>query len=108
MGVVMLFVPAGPIGWVAGIAIGIYIDSITTNILDEIFGKGAYVSILNASGYVMGTAVNIETMLRQYAENVREIEQQISRAKTIRKSTEASMIEADENLKFAEEWLKGV
>ena len=108
LGEVMLFVPAGPIGWVAGIAIGIYIDAITTNLLDEIFGKGSYASILNASGYVMGTAVNIETMLRQYAENVREIDQQISRAKAIRKYTEASMIEVDENLKFAEEMLKGV
>lgn len=65
-----LFLPTGPIGWVAGIAIGIYMNAVCTNFLDEVYGKGIYKEILDASGYVMGTSCNIKCMLGEFEEHV--------------------------------------
>lgn len=59
MGAVTIFLPAGPIGFVAGVAVGIYFDTLCKNILDEIWGTGAYGEILNASGYVYGMTMNL-------------------------------------------------
>jgi len=51
-----LFLPAGAIGFIAGMAIGIYINAALTNVLDEIFGKGAYREILIADGHIVRTS----------------------------------------------------
>jgi len=59
MGAITLFLPGGVVGFIAGFAIGIYISSVLTNVLDEVFGKGAYLSILQSSGYILGTTRNL-------------------------------------------------
>lgn len=80
---VTLFLPAGAIGYVAGMAIGVYIRSTTKNILDEVFGKGFYEQVLHASGYIYGTstaladAVQIITVNQEkVVSNLRKIEKQ--------------------------------
>ena len=40
------------------------------NTLDEVFGKGAYREIMNASGYVAATSQNTAGLLSVIAENV--------------------------------------
>ena len=59
MGAITIFLPGGAVGFVSGMAIGIYINKICSNILDEIYGKGAYGTILNSSGYVYGMTLNL-------------------------------------------------
>lgn len=66
---ITLFLPGGPIGFVAGMAIGIYVNSALTNILDEIFGKGAHLSMLTSSGYVMGVSRNLIDLVDRMARN---------------------------------------
>lgn len=66
MGAITLFLPAGPLGFVAGFAIGIYLNAALTNILDEIFGKGAYLEILTAGGYILGTSMNLSAALQEF------------------------------------------
>ena len=56
---VTLFMPTGIMGFVGGMAVGIYVNAASQNILDEVFGKGAYREILNSSGYVMATCSNL-------------------------------------------------
>lgn len=69
MAAVAIFLPQGVIGFVAGMAIGIYISTTCTNILDEIFGKGAYGAILNASGYVYGMTFNLADYYEKIEKN---------------------------------------
>ncbi|SFB19913.1 MULTISPECIES: hypothetical protein [unclassified Bacillus (in: firmicutes)] len=65
MAAVTIFLPGGAIGFVAGMAIGIYVNKTVTNILDEVFGKGAFAEILHASGYVYGMSVSLEDSLKK-------------------------------------------
>ncbi len=69
MGAITVFLPLGPIGFVAGMAIGLYIDKACKNILDEIYGDGAYGAILNASGYVYGEVRNLSEYYKEIKEN---------------------------------------
>lgn len=55
MSAVTIFFPGGFWGWICGIAIGIYINKVCVNVLDEIFGNGAYGAILDSAGYIYGT-----------------------------------------------------
>lgn len=80
MGTVTLFLPAGALGFVAGMGIGIYINSTCTNVLDEIYGKGAYGEILNSSGFIYGTTVNLENSIKEIHKDERMIE--VNRRKT--------------------------
>lgn len=59
MGAVTIFLPGGVIGFASGMAIGVYFNQVCTNLLDEVFGKGAYGAILNASGYIYGMTFNL-------------------------------------------------
>ena len=70
---VSIFLPQGPLGFVAGLAVGIYLDRTFINILDEIFGKGAYIEILHSSGYVYGTALSLQESLKQIEEEEAKI-----------------------------------
>jgi hypothetical protein len=63
---ITLFLPAGPVGVIAGCAIGMYLNETLKNVLDEVFGKGAYREILIAGGYTMGTATNLSEALQQF------------------------------------------
>jgi hypothetical protein len=69
MGVITLFLPGGAVGFVGGFAIGIYLNSALTNILDEVFGKGAYFEILTAGGYIMGTSMNLSDAMKAFGED---------------------------------------
>jgi hypothetical protein len=55
-----------PVTGVAGVAIGVYVNAVLKNVLDEVFGKGAYREILIAGGYTMGTAMNLAEALEQF------------------------------------------
>lgn len=79
---VTIFIPGGIIGFIGGVAIGIYFNQVCKNILDELFGKGAYGAILNSSGYVYGMTFNlneyyktIEINERATSSNLREARQ---------------------------------
>ena len=69
MGAITIFLPVGAVGFVAGFAIGMYLNATLTNVLDEIFGKGAYREILVASGCVMGTSMNLAEAMRVFADD---------------------------------------
>jgi hypothetical protein len=60
-----LFLPGGLLGVCGGRVIGIYIDTVLTNILDEVFGKGAYREILHASGFVLGTSIALAAAIKE-------------------------------------------
>lgn len=70
---ITLFLPGGIIGFVAGMAIGMYINAVCTNVLDEVFGKGAYEQILHSCGYVTGTAKNMTEILKKLDENSKKV-----------------------------------
>ena len=70
---ISLFLPAGPLGFIAGLAIGIYVDAVLGNILDEIFGKGAYQEILFSSGYIYATSQNLSDALRQISTDRKQL-----------------------------------
>jgi len=79
-----LFLSGGPLGFAAGMAIGMYLNASLTNILDEIFGKGAYKRILISSGYVMGNAASlVETVekLEKHEQTICHTRKRISRKK---------------------------
>lgn len=80
MGGITILLPGGALGFVAGMAIGIYFNAVLTNILDEIFGEGAFLAIMDASGYVVGTSKSlvdavseIETDERRIAETANKV-----------------------------------
>ncbi len=75
LGAVTIFLPGGVIGFAAGVAIGVYISAVCTNVLDEIYGKGAYGEILNASGYVYGMTFN----LAEYYDKIEKYNKQTQR-----------------------------
>lgn len=59
----------GPIGFAVGMTIGVYVNAVVGNLLDEIFGKGFYNELLNAEGYILGTTKNISEALQEFKES---------------------------------------
>lgn len=80
---VTIFIPGGAIGFVAGVAIGLYVDKVSSNILDEIYGKGAYGAILDSSGYVCGLTFNLEEYYQKIQQNNLITKNNINYAKNI-------------------------
>ncbi|MCM1124131.1 MAG: hypothetical protein NC416_16240 [Eubacterium sp.] len=80
---VMIFMPDKVIGFVAGMAVGIYFNAVCTNVLDEIFGKGAYGAILNASGYVYGMTFNLAEYYEKIEANNRNVRVNTQKAEDI-------------------------
>lgn len=78
---VTLFLPAGPLGFVAGIAVGIYVDTVCGNVLEEIYGKGAYGAILDAAGYTYGMTVNLQVTIEKISTNSKKTNSNIRQAK---------------------------
>ncbi len=74
---VTIFLPAGPLGIIGGLAVGIYLNATCTNLLDEIFGKGAYGAILDASGYIYGTTYNLGEQLKEIEQNAKRTQQHL-------------------------------
>lgn len=95
MGGITLFLAGFPLGTVMGVAIGVYINSVCTNILDEVFGKGAYEQILHATGYTAGTARNINEMLKEFAQNVNKIATNNNRSGVHLKSSKTKLDEIE-------------
>jgi hypothetical protein len=81
---ITLFLPAGPIGFMAGMAIGVYLNAALTNVLDEIFGKGAYREILIADRYIVGTSQCLVDALHEFKSD-REFIQETN-TRTVNKS----------------------
>ena len=79
MGTITLFIPSGVAGFVAGFAIGMYLNKALTNVLDEIFGKGAYLEILTAGGYIMGTSMNLSAAMKEFAEDRKVVRESFER-----------------------------
>ena len=92
---ITLFLPAGAVGFCAGLAIGIYVNATLTNILDEVFGKGAYREIFIANGYIMGTSMNLSEALQQFKRDRENIEIQKNQIVNHQKQTKNNFDEFD-------------
>jgi len=88
MGGVTIFLPVGLIGFAAGMSIGVYFSKACTNILDEVFGKGAYGAILNASGYVYGMTFNLAEYYKKIEADNRTVKKNIESAKAAQRVIE--------------------
>lgn len=88
MGAVTIFLPGGAIGFVAGMAIGVYFSQTCTNILDEVFGKGAYGAILNAYGYVYGMTFNLADYYKKIEMNEKKTQKNLAKAAAEQEVTE--------------------
>ncbi|WP_035765004.1 hypothetical protein [Butyrivibrio sp. NC2002] len=95
LGGVTIFLPIGVMGVITGNAVGIYVNSSTSNVLDEIYGKGAYAAALDASGYVCGMTYSLAYCIREIDKNDREILHNIQETKSIQKDIETLMNELD-------------
>jgi len=95
MAAVSIFIPGGTIGFVAGMGIGIYFNKTVTNMLDEVFGKGAYAEILHASGYVYGMAESLEDSLKKIQKDEQNLQANIGTIKVKSKQIDQNMEEFD-------------
>lgn len=82
---VSIFLPGGPLGVVAGIAVGVYFEKVCSNVLDEIYGKGAYGMILNASGYVYGMTFSLADYYEKIERCNKRTKQNIASAHSVQK-----------------------
>ena len=78
-GAVSVFLGAlgGPVAFVGGVAVGVYLNAVCTNLLDEIFGKGFYEELLTAEGCILGATRNFGEMLKEFESNVLETQKNI-------------------------------
>lgn len=88
LGAITIFLPGGVIGFLGGMAIGIYLSKTCENILDEIFGKGAFGAIMSASGYVYGMTFNLADYYKKIEDNNRHTKSNIYSTKEIHKTVE--------------------
>lgn len=93
--VASLFLPAGAMGFVAGVAVGIYLNAVVSNVLDEIYGRGAYGAILDASGYTYGTTVTIVACIHKIQADQRRIAQLVRHQHNLKVSTKSKLDEFD-------------
>ena len=91
MATITIFLPGGVVGLIGGIAIGVYFNKVCTNILDEIYGKGAYGAILDASGYVYGMTFNLGQSLEQMNINEKQVKRNLQMA-------ESALTQTDDNI----------
>lgn len=89
MGAISCFLPGGPIGFIAGVGIGIYINKSAQNILNEIYGKGAFEAILTSSGFIYGSTVNLSNALKTIEANQSKFDTNLLNAKINSHGTEA-------------------
>ena len=94
MGGLSLFFPPGAIGFAAGIAVGMYVSKTTENVMNEVFGKGAFEQILHSSGYIYGTTMNLKTLLNEIEIN----EIKISENHTNMRNSEKNINKMSENI----------
>ncbi|HDE8875189.1 TPA: hypothetical protein PD474_002201 [Staphylococcus aureus] len=94
MGGLSLFFPPGAVGFAAGIAVGMYVSKTTQNVMNEVFGKGAFEQILHSSGYIYGTTMNLKTLLNEIEIN----EIKISENHTNMRNSEKNINKMSENI----------
>jgi polyhydroxyalkanoate synthesis regulator phasin len=99
MGGVSLFLPAGLLGFVGGIAIGIYVNAACGNLLDEIFGKGVFGAILDASGYLHGSAVRLEKCIGKIARDEKQTTRDMTRTRSVISAIDETLDEFDAIMK---------
>lgn len=85
---ISIFLPPGAIGVLGGMMIGIYISATCKNILDEVYGKGAYETILNSSGYVYGMTYNMKEALEIVSKSQSGAYKNIKKVQYISRSVE--------------------
>lgn len=90
---IALFLPQGALGFIAGMAIGIYVGTTCKNVLDEIFGKGAFGAILDASGYVYGMAMNLAECVERVNRANREVQKNIQQSKKLQREIDQNFDE---------------
>lgn len=90
-----LFLPAGAIGFCGGFAVGIYLNSALTNILDEIYGKGVYREILYADGFIMGTSKNMLAMLNEFKADRVKVRTELEQISTKQRQVEEKLFEIE-------------
>lgn len=83
IGAVTIFIPSGLVGFVAGIAVGIYVNKVCANMLDEIYGDGAFRAILDSSGYVYGMTFNLAEYYEKIYRNNKLIQKNLQDSKQI-------------------------
>ena len=88
---VTIFLPGGAVGFIAGMAIGIYFDKTCSNVLDEIFGKGACGEILNASGYICGMTCSLSDAYDQFKKAENRTKQNINTSKSMQSRIAGNM-----------------
>lgn len=93
MSAVTIFLPGGVIGFIGGMAVGIYMNTTCINILDEVFGKGAYGAILNASGYLYGMTTNLETAIRSIDMSMHKTREHLKKAKDTQQRIDSNLVE---------------
>ena len=93
---ITLFLPGGPIGFIAGMAIGMYINTVCTNVLDEVFGKGSYEQILHSYGYIAGTAKNMADILCKYQSQIRRMDRNIQQMSARRNQIQRNLNESED------------
>ena len=99
MGTITLFLPGGAVGFAAGLAIGMYLNAALTNILDEIFGKGAYAELLTASGYVMGTSMNLSEAMAVFVEDRKAVQASLQRIEYAQAKTKREINKFNQTMK---------
>ena len=97
---VTILLPGGAIGFLGGMAIGIYLNAVFTNVLDEIFGKGAFLAIMDASGFVAGTSRSLIDCIAKIEADERRIVESASNI-----NTKKQII--DENINKINDFLEG-
>ena len=89
LGGITIFLPGGAIGVIAGNVVGTYVSSSFVNIMDEIYGKGMFGSLLDANGYICGMTYNLSYCLKEIEKNNTSIEQNIKEASDTQKDIES-------------------
>ena len=93
---VAIFLPGGFIGVIAGMAIGLYFNAVCTNVLDEIFGKGAYGAIMKSSGYIYGMTENLADCYRKIMANQKLVDENITNSLNEQKLIEENFVVFEE------------
>lgn len=99
MSAVTIFLPGGALGLVAGMAIGIYLNATLTNVLDEVFGKGAFGAILDSAGYVAGMAHSLDSSIAQIQHHENDIQRNRRKVAVHRNKIDSNLNEFDELMK---------
>ena len=88
---ITLFLPTGVVGFVGGMAVGIYVSAVTKNLLDEVFGKGFYEQVLHASGYIYGTSTALVDAVQIINGNQKKISRNLREVNTQNEMTSANI-----------------